>query len=364
MEGAIVDFPDKKKNGFQNPRRNRRVLGMPGPAAALVLLSVSFLYWVFLRTIPLSRVMDALTQWTLADLLNLAAVNLLVLGAMTIRWGWILDGLGIRIPFRRLVCYRTAANAVSTATPGPQFGGEPLQVYLLSRYHGVVVVKAAASVAMDRLIELAASFCLLMVAGVCLVRLHVVMPVTMVQVLAVKALLLLLFWRYWIALGVGRTPLADAAGRIRTWFPASQRLVAATAFLASAEQVAGEIVRQPFRVRCAYLTSALFHWLVTLCEFWLIYHVLGVDWGPLELLVVAGAARLSLLAPVPAGLGVLEAGQLLVLSRLGADPALGLAACCIMRVRDLVLVTAGTGIAAFWLTPTGRVPKTRSAGTS
>ncbi len=57
--------------------------------------------------------------------------------------------------------YRAAANAVSYLTRGPHFGGEPLSVYLLHHQQGVSVSTAAASVALDRLLELLASFVVL-----------------------------------------------------------------------------------------------------------------------------------------------------------------------------------------------------------
>jgi uncharacterized membrane protein YbhN (UPF0104 family) len=61
-------------------------------------------------------------------------------------------------------------------------------------------------------------------------------------------------------------------------------------------------------------------------------------------LVTVVAARLAFLVPVLGGLGALDAGQALILPALGLDPALGLAACCLLRGRDLILVGLGAGL--------------------
>jgi hypothetical protein len=44
----------------------------------------------------------------------------------------------------------------------------------------------------------------------------------------------------------------------------------------------------------------------------------------------------------------LEASQMLALTSLGGDPAVAAAACGIMRVRDLVVISTGAGLALPW----------------
>ena len=55
----------------------------------------------------------------------------------------------------RLVSYRVAAGAVSYVTPGTQFGGEPLQAFLLVNRESIPADVAAAAVFLERAMELA-----------------------------------------------------------------------------------------------------------------------------------------------------------------------------------------------------------------
>ena len=89
--------------------------------------------------------------------------------------------------------------------------------------------------------------------------------------------------------------------------------------------------------------------LAFLLELWLIYAFLGFPMTVQPLLTVAVAARLAFLLPLPGGLGALEAGQMLALTGLGADPALAAAACTVMRLRDLVMISMGGLWAVRWL---------------
>jgi uncharacterized membrane protein YbhN (UPF0104 family) len=94
-----------------------------------------------------------------------------------------------------------------------------------------------------------------------------------------------------------------------------------------------------------YALGGLLQWLGFLAELWTIYAFMGTPLGVYALLTVAVAARLAFLLPLPGGLGALEASQMLALTSLGGDPAIAAAACGIMRVRDLVVISTGAGMA-------------------
>jgi uncharacterized membrane protein YbhN (UPF0104 family) len=58
-------------------------------------------------------------------------------------------------------------------------------------------------------------------------------------------------------------------------------------------------------------------------------------------LVALTVARLAILFPLPGGLGVLEASQVFAMSTLGLEPAIGLSAALLIRLRDVLLGGAG-----------------------
>ncbi|WP_373499695.1 lysylphosphatidylglycerol synthase domain-containing protein, partial [Desulfococcus sp.] len=109
------------------------------------------------------RVAAAMARIRVPGLLWLAAINGVILLAATGRWWRILSAFGHRIAPVRLTAYRIAAGAVSYVTPGSQFGGEPLQAFLLVRREGVPADIAAAAVFLERAMELALN--LILVGG-------------------------------------------------------------------------------------------------------------------------------------------------------------------------------------------------------
>ena len=85
---------------------------------------------------------------------------ILVLG---LRWQLLNIALGAPIRLLKLLAIRQAGQAVSFITPGPQFGGEPLQVYWLYKY-GLPLRKALLALGLDRFFELWVNFSVLLLA--------------------------------------------------------------------------------------------------------------------------------------------------------------------------------------------------------
>jgi uncharacterized membrane protein YbhN (UPF0104 family) len=97
-----------------------------------------------------------------------------------------------------------------------------------------------------------------------------------------------------------------------------------------------------------YAGGAFLQWLFIIAEFWFIYHVAGMPLDILQLVYLVGAARLAFLLPLPGGIGALEASQIMVMSGLGLEPAIGMTACVVMRIRDLAVVGVGSALAIYW----------------
>jgi uncharacterized membrane protein YbhN (UPF0104 family) len=297
-----------------------------------------------LSRVPLAAVIAVLRPLEAWALAALAGVNLAILFLMCLRWHLILRRLGHPVALAQLVLYRLGANAVSYLTPGPQFGGEPYQVLQLMRRHAVAADAAVASVSVDRLIEVAANFLFLWAGGVWILRRQlpeVGLPAGALVLLG--AVPLATGGCLW-ALARGRRPFTTLARGLRGRWPDAHRLAAAAGWLAAGERQAATALAQPPGVQLAYAGTAALHWGGIAAEFWLVYCFLGAPLGVTALVTVVVAARLAFLVPVPGGLGALEAGQALILPVLGLDPALGLAACCLLRGRDLILVGLGAGL--------------------
>jgi uncharacterized membrane protein YbhN (UPF0104 family) len=152
-----------------------------------------------------------------------------------------------------------------------------------------------------------------------------------------------------IALGVG---IAIAARRLRRGAGIVTALVRATrldrlrivedrrSLLLASEESAARLVNQPARMRRAFVAGLATNALVVL-EFALLFAAFGLPTRPIALVAAIFATGAAYTLPVPAGLGVLEGGQIWLLGMLGYPPPVGLAAALAVRFRELLWMLPG-----------------------
>lgn len=302
-----------------------------------------FLLWLALRQTNLAAIWSAISGLQFWQLAVLILANLIILGLYAWRWRLGVSALGYHVRLNSLLAYRLAGFGVSYFTPGPQVGGEPLQAYLLSRRKGLDAGPAAASVYFDRVVDMLANFTVL-AAGIAALGLTSAHPGRIGPgswVGAAAALVIPVL--HLVALRAGRRPLAAAAERL-FGLRSGGKLRKVLIGLADMETQIGRLLRErPDSVVKILLLAALI-WLMMIAEFAMMLRFLGLPVGGLEVLAILTLARLAILMPIPAGLGVLEAGLGLGVQMAGYDPALGIAAALMIRARDLTL--GGLGL---WL---------------
>lgn len=305
--------------------------------------------WWALRQVPLAEAWAILRGVRAEAALALAVLNLAILASFAMRWWLILGALGFRRPYLPLAGYRLAAFGVTYFTPGPQLGGEPLQVYLLQRRQGVPAASALASVALDKLFELLANFTFLLLGvGTLLLSGFVAGPARIPALPAALALLALPAGAA-LALRAGSRPLSRLLSRLASLLPAWAFLPRASRALACAEQQAGEFLqRQPRAILQALALSAL-TWAALLLEFRLALQALGAPLSLPQAVAALTAARLAFLLPIPAGVGALEAGQVLAMQAFGVNPAFGVSLSLLIRARDFAFGGLGLWLGG-WLT--------------
>lgn len=301
-----------------------------------------------LRRVPLSQVGEVLSRLDVGQVLALILVNLVVLMLMAARWGLLLRIFGARVSLPSLLAYRLAGFGMSYVTPGPQFGGEPLQVHLLHRRQGTALETAIASVFLDRLVDLLVNFTFLAVGSLTILMAGVgkgwLGPGIWLPILA----LLLLPASHLIALAKGKRPAARLLDMLAGRFGLGRRLASA---LQRAAELTGLAERQIGALLCdqpiafaRVLCIALLTWLGMILEYWLCLRFLGVAASLPEVISALTAARLAFLAPLPAGLGALEASQALAAQLLGWGSAVGIATSMVIRARDVLFAVLGLGL--------------------
>lgn len=320
------------------PRRS-----LDGAAFLLGLL----LFWLFARQVNWRDSLALLARVGPYPFLLYVAVNCAIALLFANRWWLLLRGLGVHLPFGRVAIYRLIGATVSLLTPGPQFGGEPAQVWLLVRRGGVAPPQAIAAVALDRLLELTVNLAFL-TGGI----LYTLWSGLLGPVLSLQAILLVLIplglppLLLFVLWGRGHTATTAVHALLRflpeRWRDAPLRLVEP---LRQGESHIHRILRENPRLIVVGGLVSVGNWGVLLADFWLATWLIGLELDFAQFIGFVVAARIAILLPIPAGLGALEASQILATQRLGLNPAFGLGLVLFFRVRDVALALVGLGLA-------------------
>lgn len=298
--------------------------------AALLALSI--------RAVSVAELLATLARLRLWQFVALAAANAVVLATITGRWWILLCGIGYRLPFRALFAYRLAAFGLSYFTPGPHVGGELLQVLMVEREHGVARSDALAAVALDKGIEFTVNLTILLLGIAAVLQWRIVPQGAALQALGLAVALLALPTTYLGATAFGIYPGTRVLGSLaRRW----SRLTPTVLTVADSERRVGHYLRRAPRPFLAAIAVTLVGWGALIAEYWLMIHFLGVDLTLPQLVTALTAARISILLFLPAGLGALEASQATAFGLLGLDPAVGLSASLLIRLRDTLLGLLG-----------------------
>jgi glycosyltransferase 2 family protein len=134
------------------------------------LLVLGVLLYFALRNAPLIEIWNTLKTLKASQVALILVINAFVIGLMTARWWIIVRAENPSVPFLPLVGYRLSVFGLSYFTPGPQVGGEPLQVIYLQKNHGLSFARATSAVIMDKLLEFLVNFILIGVGAWAIVR--------------------------------------------------------------------------------------------------------------------------------------------------------------------------------------------------
>jgi glycosyltransferase 2 family protein len=313
----------------------------PAVFAVLALL----LWWAFHKA-PLAEIWAAIRElrgWEIAVILTLNGLFYMV---ATLRWWIIIRADNPHIPYFPLLAVRVSVFGVSYFTLGPQVGGEPLQVLALQKRYGLTYTHATATVLMDKLLEFLVDFLMLAIGLTAILR---------VGVLAESGvqfsgdLLLLAFLIFWPPIHIfllyrRHYPLSGLARRI----PFVNKNSKPFRFLRAAEQLAGRFCQRNPRRLLAAAACSLLAGAGMLLDYALMTRFLNI---PLTFWKMAAGWMMgwvSLVMPLPGGLGALEASQVFTLGRYGFSAAVALSLTLVMRGRDMLIggigmLLAGTG---------------------
>jgi uncharacterized protein (TIRG00374 family) len=311
----------------------------------LWLLALTLAAWALMQ-LPLADITNSIRSLNTSQWIFWLGLNALIILLLGLRWQLLTQAFNAPVKLLTLLVIRQAGQAVSFITPGPQFGGEPLQIYWLYKY-GLPLRKALLSLGMDRFFELWINFSVLLLA-VLLLLAGIGQNGSNSNAIgdwqsALLPLLIFLGLMFSLAWILVKQPqwINNRLERIAARWKHNHRLTSINQHWQSlGDDLRNALRTQKTRFLLAILLSLL-GWVGLLGELYLILHFVGIEADLYSFLIVLVAMRMALLLPMPGGVGTLEASVLWSFHTLNlpASAALGLIA--LMRLRDAFVLVIG-----------------------
>jgi uncharacterized protein (TIRG00374 family) len=298
-----------------------------------LILLIGLLAWAIVAA-PLAEIFESLKQLHLWQISVLVLVNFAAIIFITLRWWLIIRAETARIPFIPLIGYRLAAFGVSYFTPGPQVGGEPLQVLYLQKHHQLTYARSTAIVIIDKLVEFLVNI-LFLALGLFVIVQRRLLPLNDSQLfgsLAPVLVVLLIPPLYVTLLFMGKHPLSTIISFIQTRIGRRKFL----RLIIVSEHLAGTFTRRHFKAMSGAIFASALAMACMWVDYWLMARFISINLTGVQALAGLTIVQLAFMLPLPAGLGALEASQVFVMGAMGFPPATGLTVSLLMRGRDIL----------------------------
>lgn len=253
---------------------------------------------------------------------------------MTARWWIIVCAENPSVPFLPLIGYRLSVFGLSYFTPGPQVGGEPLQVWYLQHKHGLTYARSTSAVIMDKLLEFLVNFILLGIGAWAIVRVGLIPGNGIRFTLSLIGLVALLTWPlvHIILLYHGQYPITALLRRQ----PFVHKEHGSVRLIIVAERMASMFCQKHLREMFFAIGVSIVAIAGMAAEYYLMVHALGIELNAVQIFAALTFMQIAFLMPLPGGLGALEASQVFALSAFGQPAAVAISLTLLMRARDLL----------------------------
>jgi len=294
-----------------------------------------------LSQLPFADLRANLAQLSIGQWIFWLSLNAAIILVLNARW-WLL-GRALQLPlsFQRLLFIRQAGQCISFITPGPQFGGEPLQLLWLWQRGKIPLADALLVLGVDRFYEFWINFSLLLICVLLLLaspatQLAAWSNVALALALVLVAMMVCISWALQRPAGI-----FNWLERIARHWQQDQRLATIdTQWQQLSARFKQLLVQQKSSLLNALLLSLL-AWLGLLGELYVLLYFFSLDVSGTQFSVILVAMRLSFLLPLPGAIGTLEAALLWAFHSLGLPVGAAVGVLALMRLRDALVLLLG-----------------------
>lgn len=297
--------------------------------AALVLAVALFI--TLLDQIGLAEILAVFLKvrlWHIGVILGLTLVYLLIFNW---RWKRILKIGGYDVSFKDLLFYRLAGYAVSYLTPAADFGGEPIMAHLLSKdYKKITFTASFTSIVINRLVALIPNITMIML-GFLYAFTFFVLPneISFVFYIVLGVLVTLFIFSYFM---ITRRPLEKF---IRFTGLYRLKFLKENSNITKIDEYMENFFHHNPREVLINMGLSLLSILALISNYWAMSRFLGFDLNFFEAIMAQSIEAIVSAMPVPANIGLAEAGEAVWFGILGIGAASGFSFYLIMRTKDI-----------------------------
>ncbi len=307
------------------------------------LIAFALAAWIVSR-LPFTELMQTITNLQFSQWIIWTSLNLLVIALLTGRWLVLTRAMALPCSFLQLLQIRQAGQVISFVTPGPQFGGEPLQIYWLWRHYTVPIHNAFLALGLDRFYELWINFAVLLLAVLTLLTTRSAIVVDWYPIAFVLVGLIGLMGLFgWFVI--------SQPSRIKTWIKRltrrwhdHDRLRNLDTHLTQLNKSLQRVMTTQRPALGVALALSLLAWAAMIGEFWFLLSLLGIPTDLPTFVFLFTVVRLAFLLPLPGGVGSVEAGLFWAFQALGLPLPAAAALIVLMRLRDVIILLAGAAL--------------------
>ncbi len=257
---------------------------------------------------------------------------------ITWRWQVILKAHDEKVGFFRLLKQTIAGYAISYITPAVRIGGEPLRAYMLKKESNIDLKTGTSSIIIDKYVELFGSIIFALVGFILILFIPIswIFKITLAILILIILIPLVLFY-YRTIRGNGSFSSIFILFRLSK-FSKSGKILPALKAMENKMQIFFKEHKKALFI--AFLFYA-FTGIIFVFEFKYLFLGFGVELSIIELILMITLLGFINLIPIPASLGILEAGQSGLFCLLKNNPSIGLAFSLLVRIRNFAFVALG-----------------------
>lgn len=318
------------------------------------------LVWI-IAELPFDTLGASIARLNFSQWLGWFILNIIVIFLLVGRWQIITKAMNLSCRFTQLLRVRQAGGVISFVTPGPQFGGEPFQVYWLYKRFQVPAHSALLALGLDRFYELWVNFTVLLFAVVALTASSIEIPFNLYFLSASLFGLIVLLGAFgWL--------LLRTHGGVASWLEVAaqkwqraEKLQSLNASLSMLRASLHRLIVQHKKALALALFVSLLGWIAMIAEFWLLLVYVKVPVDLFGFLVLFTAVRLAFLLPLPGGIGSVEAGIIWAFQFLNLPLAAAAELIVLMRLRDVTILLVSAAFLPSLLAPNSKLESTTPA---